>query len=332
MHRHWLFRCALFVLFTAAGLVISCEFSAQEVPAKGVANTLKPGEIMRVGDRIITGEQLIARMWDFEFMTQPKNRVLNDSLVYLRDTAVIELEAKRLGGVPLSEKEIDEETDRQLNAIKQMVKEETHGTLTLNEWLEQQNVGMDVESFRVYVRERAPTFITRRILVRYFEATEPSLECKHILVKTLAEANDIHDVLDDVAKDDINTKFEDLAVQRSIDPAAGITKGKLPRIYENDGTLVKEAAEALWKLKDGEYSKPVHTQYGYHIFKRDRTFTPERKPLNALRAELMKAPDRNNESDYFNRWIRWVFNTQKYKIERRLPGFDCRPGKPNEEK
>ena len=326
MRHHWLFRCLMFTVFVGTGLVVCCEFDAQDVPVKGVANTLKVGEIMRVGDHVITDEQLIARMWDFEFMSQPKNRILNDSLVYLRDTAVIELEAKRLGGVNLTEAEIDAETDKQVNAIRQMVKSETHGTLTLEEWLEQQNVGMAGDSFRAYVRARASTFIRRRILVRYFEAVEPSIECKHILLKTLAEAKDVHDILKDTPKKDLDSKFEDLAVQRSLDPAAGITKGKLPRVFKDDGTLVVKAATALWKLEDGGVSEPVQTQYGWHIFKRDRTFTPERKPLKEMRDELMKQADRTNESDYFNRWVRWVFNTQKYKIERRLPGFDCEPG------
>lgn len=332
MARHWLFHCTFVTFVAAVCLVAGYQAGAQDVPGKGASNSLKPGEVMRVGNKVITSEQLIARMWDYEFMAQPEKRVLNDSLTYLRDTAVIELEAERLGGLNLTDEEISRETDRQVEGIRQMVKQDTHGMLTLEDWLKQQNVGMDLEGFRAYVRERAPIFITRRVLVRYFEATEPSIECKHILLKNLSDANEVHKILKETAARDLDAKFEDLAVQRSIDPAAGVTKGKLPRIFENDGTLVKEAAEALWKLKDGEYSEPVKTDFGWHVFKRDRTLTPPKKPLKEMREELMKQPDRTNENDYFNRWIRWVFNTQKYQYERRLPGFDCKPGQTNQEK
>ncbi|MCB9932510.1 MAG: peptidylprolyl isomerase [Planctomycetes bacterium] len=332
MARHWFCRSLFVALIAAVCLVVGYQAGAQDVPGKGARNSLNPGEVMRVGHKVITSEQLIARMWDYEFMAQPEKRVLNDSLTYLRDTAVIELEAERLGGLNLTDEEIDRETDRQVEAIRQMVKQDTHGMLTLEDWLKQQNVGMDLEGFRAYVRERAPIFITRRVLVRYFEATEPSLECKHILLKTLSDANEVHKILKETAAKELDSKFEDLAVQRSIDPAAGMTRGKLPRIFENDGTLVKEAAEALWELKDGEYSEPIKTDFGWHIFKRDRTLVPLKKPLKELRDELMKQPDRSNENDYFNRWIRWVFNTRKYQYERRLPGFDCRPGQPNQEK
>ena len=37
------------------------------------------------------------------------------------------------------------------------------------------------------------------------------------------------------------------------------------------GTMVKEFEEALDKLGEGEISKPVKTQFGYHIIKLDHT-------------------------------------------------------------
>ncbi|MBZ0136701.1 MAG: peptidylprolyl isomerase [Planctomycetes bacterium] len=322
MARHWLFRCCFVMLIAAACLWVGFEAGAQRVPEKGEQNSLKPGQVIRVGDKIITGEELIARIWDFEAVLPIEQRVLEPSMSYLRDTALLDLEAKRLE-LTLSDDIISGETQRQIDAIKQMVKERTRGMMTYEEWIKQQ--GLDQQGFEVYVRDRARIIVLKRVLVRYFEETEPSLEGKHILVKTLDLATNLHQRLKKTPKDKLDEVFEDLAVLHSIDPGAGVTRGKLPRIYENDDSLVKPAADALWELKDGEFSEPVKTDYGYHIFKRDRTLTPKRRPLGEMKNELLAAKDRANEEDYFNRWVRWVFNTQKYVYERRLPGYDCKP-------
>ena len=322
MARSWLFRTSFVMLIAAGCTWIGFEAGAQRVPPKGEANSLKPGQVIRVGDKIITGEELIARIWDFEAVLPQEQRVLEPSMSYLRDTALLDLEAKR-HGLTLSDETLDTESRKQIDVIKQMVKERTRGMMTYEEWLKQQ--GLDKEGFEAYVRDRARIIVLKRVLVQYFEQTEPSLEGKHILLKTLDRANDLHDRLKNTSAEKLDEVFEDLAVLHSVDPGAGVTRGKLPRIYENDDSLVKPASEALWNLKDGEFSAPVKTDYGYHIFKRDRTFTPEKRPLSEMKDELLNSPDRANDEDNFNRWVRWVFNTQGYVYERRLPGFDCKP-------
>lgn len=330
MARIWFLRSAFVALVATACLVIGYKAGAQETPAKGQPNTLKVGQVQKVGEKIITAEDLIARIWEYEAMLEPDKRILETTLAYLRDTALLDLESERIG-LTLSDAEIDAETDNQLASIKQMVKDKTRGTMTYEQWLSQQ--GLTKEDFEIYVHDRAEIILLKRILVNYFEQTEESIECKHILVKTREQALEIIKILDATPPDKLDATFEDLAVQRSIDPAAGITRGKLPRIYKHDQTLVDEASDALWGLKDNAYTgAPVKTGYGYHIFKRDRTLKPEKKTLAELKPDLIKAPTRAQETEYFNRWVRWVFNTQKYKVERRLPGFDCKPNELTEAK
>lgn len=320
----WMLRISGVMLIAIACLAFGFMAGAQKVPEKGEKTALKPGQIMRVGDKIITAEDLVARIWDFESVLPQDERVLANSLTYLRDTALLDLEAKRLG-LTVSDSVVESETTKQVNAIKVMVKERTRGMMTYPEWLKQQ--GLDQDSFEAYVRDRARTIVLKRVLVNYFEQTEPSLEGKHILVEKLATAQDLHERLKKCPKDKLNELFEDIAVLHSDDPAAGITRGKLPRIYEGDGSLVAPVAEALWELKDGELSEPVKSDYGWHIVKRDRTNKPKKLPLSEMKEDLLKAQDRPNEQEYFNRWVRWVFATQNYEVERRLPGYDVKPNK-----
>ncbi len=65
-------------------------------------------------------------------------------------------------------------------------------------------------------------------------------------------------------------KFEDLASNFSDDPGSSEKGGKLPEFGSGTTTrMVPEFEEAAFLLnKDGDFSKPIQTDFGYHIIKR----------------------------------------------------------------
>lgn len=92
--------------------------------------------------------------------------------------------------------------------------------------------------------------------------TTPAREevsARHILVQTEAEAKDIRAQLDKGAD------FATLARDKSLDPSAKAQGGSLGFFTRDE--MVPEFSEAAFKLKDGEISQPVKTQYGWHIIK-----------------------------------------------------------------
>ena len=86
------------------------------------------------------------------------------------------------------------------------------------------------------------------------------VNASHILVKTESEAN--------VALYDVThgKSFEDTAKQVSICPS-GKKGGSLG--WFGRGQMVKEFENAAFSLKKGEISKPVKSQFGWHIIKVD---------------------------------------------------------------
>jgi peptidyl-prolyl cis-trans isomerase SurA len=73
-------------------------------------------------------------------------------------------------------------------------------------------------------------------------------------------------------------KFEQLAEENSDDPASSMRGGDLGGWYSRSGGLepsgkffTSSFEDALFALKDGEISKPVKTEYGFHIIRRDST-------------------------------------------------------------
>ncbi len=86
------------------------------------------------------------------------------------------------------------------------------------------------------------------------------IKCSHILVKKQSEALEI---LDRIKKGE---KFGKLAKETSIDTASAKRDGNLG--YFTKGMMVKPFEDTAFKLRVGEISEPVKTEFGYHIIKR----------------------------------------------------------------
>ncbi len=84
------------------------------------------------------------------------------------------------------------------------------------------------------------------------------IRAEHILVKTEQEA---FGILFDIRN---GMKFEDIAKARSLCPS-GKKGGDLG--WFGRGQMAKEFEDAAFALKIGEMSKPVRTQFGWHIIK-----------------------------------------------------------------
>lgn len=88
-----------------------------------------------------------------------------------------------------------------------------------------------------------------------------SYKASHILVDDEQTANKVLDEINN------GLEFDKAADKYSKDKAAkGGDLGEFPK-----GAMIKEFEEALDKLDDGEISKPVKTQFGYHIIKLDHS-------------------------------------------------------------
>jgi len=84
------------------------------------------------------------------------------------------------------------------------------------------------------------------------------VRASHILVSSEREASRI---LDDIRK---GKEFSEMAKRYSSCPS-GKSGGDLG--FFGKGQMVKEFEDAAFSLKDGELSKPIKTQFGYHIIK-----------------------------------------------------------------
>jgi len=110
-------------------------------------------------------------------------------------------------------------------------------------------------------------------------APEQEYNASHILVKTKAEAEDIIKQLGDGAD------FATLAKKKSTGPS-GANGGLLG--WFGKGQMVKPFEDAVVKLSVGEVSKPVQTQFGWHVIKLNKTRNKAIPTLDQERAKLTK--------------------------------------------
>ena len=107
------------------------------------------------------------------------------------------------------------------------------------------------------------------------------VHARHILVKSEKEANEIINQLKDLKGDKLKEKFIELAKSKSVGPS-GSKGGDLG--FFGKGQMVKPFQDAAFALNKGEITtKPVKTQFGYHII-----YVEDKKPAGIAPFEQVK--------------------------------------------
>jgi parvulin-like peptidyl-prolyl isomerase len=91
-------------------------------------------------------------------------------------------------------------------------------------------------------------------------AQPESRDVRHILVKSKAKADDLYAQLQKSPG-----KFPQLAKKFSTDTSSAANGGKLPPGTAVKGRLVPEFEKVAFSIKANRISKPVHSQFGWHI-------------------------------------------------------------------
>ena len=135
----------------------------------------------------------------------------------------------------------------------------------------------DIEKFYRENQQKfaVPENITVAHILTQCESESPldSKEEKEIKAKADKLAKEqIDEIYDELVKDP--GKFDKLAQEKSNCPSGKRDNGKLPafdkngEVVDGPGTLDEDFTAAAYKIeKVGDFTKPVHTQFGYHIIK-----------------------------------------------------------------
>ncbi len=138
-----------------------------------------------------------------------------------------------------------------------------------------------------------------------------TVQVDHILVKTKAEADKVYQ---EVTKPGATEQdFLDLAKKVSIDPSAAQNSGSLGSAVAS--TYVPEFGQAAAALAPGQISKPVHTQFGWHVI---RMVSKQVTPYAQAKQTLIQ----NNATVSFNTWMRKQSDDQGVDVNPKYGKWD----------
>jgi foldase protein PrsA len=128
----------------------------------------------------------------------------------------------------------------------------------------------------------------------YYESHygQPSREVAHILVKSKALADQIY------RKAKSGADFATLAKRYSIDTGTKTLGGKYTAVK---GQSVPSFDKAAFALKDNEISKPVKSQYGWHVIK---ALGPVKTtPLKDVKETIRQTLQNQGQQDLVTKWL-----------------------------
>ena len=316
--RNLMLLCAALAAATSLGYAAG----AQEGPRR----TLKPGQVARVGEQVITAEQLIQRMVESErMMGRPAG--VQGVLDVLTAEAMLHAEAARIEA-DLKPREIQSEVDRLVAEARQQFEEEARKLadqqseagakpveLKWEDWLEK-HTGLTEQEFLGLLRIKVRNDLTKKLVIWYWFESSATLDLG--LVRC-AKKETAQTVRQQAAR---GANFATLAAAHSDHPSARhSTPGRIAQVIEGDGTLLPAIDKAVWKLKDGEVSVAIETDEGWYVVKRERSTPPNEARFFDLRESLLKKANVND--NMLERWRNAIARSNRYTWERRVPGLDC---------
>lgn len=132
------------------------------------------------------------------------------------------------------------------------------------------------------------------------------VKASHILVKTEAEAGDV------IKKLKGGADFAKLAMEVSQDPGSAKRGGDLG--FFGRGKMIPEIENAAFKLKEGELSEPVKTQFGYHIIKLTGRKPGQLVEFSKVSEILRQRLIREKQKKVFEEWVSGLRKKAKIQI------------------
>jgi len=110
---------------------------------------------------------------------------------------------------------------------------------------------------------------------------EEEVSARHILVETEADAKSLKEKLDKGAD------FAQLAKENSKDPGSKDDGGNLG--YFGHGQMVPQFEDVVFKLKKGEVSEPIKTQFGWHLIKLEDRRTKQPPAFEIVKDRIVQS-------------------------------------------
>jgi parvulin-like peptidyl-prolyl isomerase len=323
-------RLALFALITLALVAAGCGGGRSSA-------ALGADDVAVAGERTVTKEEFHALMnrakksYEAQKRPFPKpgsaeyEQLKTQAITFLVQRAEFEQEAEDLG--------IDITDEKVEKRIEQLKKQFYGGSdkryeqalaeqgLTPEQAVDQ--VRAQLVSEELFKKVTEDVEVSRDEIKEYYNShasqyQQPeSREVRHILVQKKALADDLY------AQLKAGGNFAALAKRYSKDPGSAANGGKLTI---SKGQTVPEFDKTSFALKKNELSKPVKTQYGYHIIQALSDTKPASKtPLDKVDESIRQQLEQQEKNEVMTKWVEDTKNTYCKSLIKYQVGYKPNP-------
>jgi parvulin-like peptidyl-prolyl isomerase len=308
-----------FLLLPLAALAAAAGLAACGGGGSGSSSGSVPSDsVAVVGDQHISRDEFNAMLestkksWQQQKRTFPKPgttqyvAVQNQIMQYLVQRTEFEEKAKSDLGITISDKQV---ADRLAQIKKQYFggSEKKYKAQIAAQGLNQKQVEDSVRSQllseAIFKKVTSNVKVPDTEIAHYYQThlsqykQAESRDVRHILVKTKAKADQIEQQLKN------GGDFATLAKKYSTDTSSKSLGGRLPGGITR-GQTVPPFDKAAFALKLNQISKPVHSQYGWHII---QALSPVRKPrttpLSQVKAAIEQQLLQQQKNDTMTKWV-----------------------------
>jgi parvulin-like peptidyl-prolyl isomerase len=254
-----------------------------------------------------------ARKQDFPAVGSPEYDQLKQAIL----RSLIEQAEFEIGAEELGIEVTDEDVDNRLRELKQQFfqgNEEKYKAELEKQGLSEEQVRDDIRSRllseRIFKEVTKDVKVTDQDVSDYYEEnkaqfqTPASREVRHILIAcdkpaACREAKQKADGL--YARIRAGADFAQLAKKNSDDPTSAAQGGKFSA---QKGATVPPFDKAAFELKTGELSKPVKTQFGWHIIEAVSAIKQaSTRPLSEVEGDIRQQLLQQKQNDAMNKWV-----------------------------
>ncbi|HEX6700682.1 MAG TPA: peptidylprolyl isomerase [Gaiellaceae bacterium] len=310
--RILLLPLALFCALLAA----ACGGSSNKVPGNAVArvgsDTITKAQFDAVIERAKKGYKTQKR--PFPAAGTPEYQQIKQSAMqFLVQRAELEQKAHDYG-IKITKKQIE---DRVTQIKKQLGGEKAYKAQVKANGLTEETVRSDIVepqliSEAIYKKVTGDIKVTDKDVKKYYD-THPKLyqqpesrDVRHILVKSKKQADQLY------ARLKAGADFATLAKKYSKDPGSAVQGGKLTIVK---GQTVGPFDQTAFLLKKGQMSRPVKTQYGYHIIQAISEIRPPKKtPFGQVKESIRQQQLRDRQNAAMAKWVKDTKKDFEHKI------------------
>lgn len=301
---------ALLLVF-AVLLAAGCGGGSKAVPGNAVAVVGNDTITKTDFNFLIDGAKRTykARKQSFPAAGTTAYKSLQDqAMSYLVQESELQQEADKLG-IKITDKDVN----TRLQQIKQQYfggSQKKYEAQLKSQGLTEPQIKKDlyaqILSEKIYDKVTSNVKVTDADVKAYYDSHKAdytqaaSRDVRHILVNNKKLADQLYAQV----KAANGSNFGALAKKYSKDPGSAKNGGKLTI---SKGQTVPQFDKVAFSLKTNEISKPVHTQYGWHIIQALSAVKPAKQtPLSQVSASIKSNLESTKKQDTMNKWVAGV--------------------------